>query len=58
MEIVEKDVVENEGMNIEKIVERRLKDNINLFNSEEINIIKNNKNLMEKIYLLGILDYK
>ena len=53
-----KDVVENEGMDFEKIVERRLEDNINLFNREEIDIIKDNKNLVEKIYFLGILDCK
>lgn len=59
MKFVEKkDVVENERMSFEKITETRLEDNIRLFNNEEINIIKNNKSLVEKIYLLGMLDCK
>lgn len=54
MEIVEK----NKRKNLEKVIIERIEENIKLFNKEEINIIKNNKKLAEKIYLLGMLDNK
>lgn len=57
MKIVEENnEVENEVMKFERMIEERLEENINLFNGEEITIIKNNSDLVEKIYLLGILD--
>lgn len=58
MKIVEENVAENKIINYERIIEERLKDNIKLFNKKEIDIIKSNKDLVEKIYLLGILDCK
>lgn len=57
MKVVEENnEVENEVMKFERMIEERLEENINLFNGEEITIIKNNSDLVEKIYLLGILD--
>lgn len=53
-----KDVVEKEVINFDEIICERVEENINLFNKEEIDIIINNKNLAEKLYLLGTLDYK
>ena len=53
---MENNEVENELMKFERMIEERLEENINLFNGEEITIIKNNSDLVEKIYLLGILD--
>lgn len=58
MEIVEKNVVENEVINFDEIISKRVEENINLFNKEEIDVIINNKNLVSKLYLLGTLDYK
>ena len=49
-------VVENEVINFERILRERLDENIKLFNKEEINIIKSNKKIVAKIYLLGMLD--
>lgn len=54
MKIVE----ENKRKNLEKVIIERIGENIKLFNKEEINIIKNNKKLAEKIYLLALLDTK
>ena len=58
MKDVEKKLTKNIFTEKEKniIIKKRLEDNLKLFNDEEINVIKNNKNLVEKIYLLGILD--
>ncbi len=56
MEIVEKNVVENEVINFDEIISKRVEENINLFNKEEIDIIINNKNLVSKLYLLGFID--
>ena len=53
-----KDVVEKEVINFDEIICERVEENINLFNKEEIDIIINNKNLVEKLYLLGTLDCK
>ena len=49
-------VVENEVINFDEIISKRVEKNINVFNKEEIDIIINNKNLVEKLYLLGTLD--
>lgn len=51
-----KDVVENEVINFGEIISKRVEENINLFNKEEIDIIINNKNLVSKLYLLGFID--
>lgn len=53
-----KDVVEKEVINFDEIICERVEENINLFNKEEIDIIINNKNLAEKLYLIGTLDCK
>lgn len=47
-----KDVVEGEVMNLEK----RISENIKIFSKEELEMLKNNKNILLKIYLLGMLD--
>lgn len=54
--VEEKNVIKNKAMNLEKIIKERVDENINLFNNGEIDLIKNNKRLVEKIYLLGMLD--
>lgn len=45
-----------EKNDVKKIIEKRLEKNKKLFSEKEIDIIKNNKNLVTKIYLIGILD--
>lgn len=49
------DVV-NEIIKIEKIVEERIEENQKLFNEEELKIIKNNVNIIKKVYLIGLLN--
>lgn len=51
-----KDVVENEVMKLDELLEGRIKENIKMFSREELEILKNNKNILLKIYLLGMLD--
>lgn len=51
-----KDVVENEVINFDEIINERVAENTKLFSKKEIDIITNNKSLVEKIYLLGTLD--
>ena len=53
---VMKDVVEGEVMNLEKVIEKRISKNIKIFSKEELEMLKNNKNILLKIYLLGMLD--
>lgn len=48
---------ENEEI-IEEILKERIKENEKLFNKKELKIVKENKNIIEKIYLIGILDGK
>lgn len=58
---VEKNFVENEVMNelnIDDFINERIKENKALFTKEELEIIKNNIKLTNKIYLFGILDGK
>ncbi len=45
-----KEVVLNE------FIKERIKENIKMFSREELEILKNNKNILLKIYLLGMLD--
>ena len=40
----------------EEIVRERIKENEELFSKEELQIIEKNSLLIEKIYLLGVLD--
>lgn len=47
-----KDVVLNE------FIKERIKENEVLFNKQECDIINNNRNLIKKIYILGVKDGK
>ena len=51
-----KDVVKNERMNVEKLIEERIKSNTKIFNKEDIGRIVQNIDLVSKIYVLGLLD--
>lgn len=51
-----KDVVKNERMNVEKLIEERIKSNTKIFNKEDIGHIVQNIDLVSKIYVLGLLD--
>ncbi len=41
---------------LKKFLEKRIEENKNLFLHEELEIIKQNPNLIKKIYILGIKD--
>ena len=41
---------------LKKFLEKRIEENKNLFSHEELEIIKQNPNLIKKIYILGIRD--
>lgn len=41
---------------VENIVLERVEKNKNIFTKEEMNVILNNVNLIEKVYFLGALD--
>lgn len=41
---------------LKKFLEKRIKENKNLFSHQELEIIKQNPNLIKKIYILGIKD--
>lgn len=41
---------------LKEIVKERVKENEKLFTKEELEFIKDNSNLIEKIYLLGLMD--
>lgn len=43
-------------MNIKEFVRKRINENKHLFEKEELKVIENNENLIEKIYLLGVMD--
>lgn len=43
-------------MNIQKVIEERIKENEKQFTSEELDQINKNKELIKKIYLLGSMD--
>ena len=45
-----------EKLNVEKIVKERIKENEEIFTGEELKVIKDNANIIEKVYLIGILD--
>lgn len=45
-----------ELMDIQEFVKERIKENENLFESEELETIKQNATLIKKIYLLGGMD--
>lgn len=41
---------------LKKFLEKRIKDNKKLFTDEELKIIKENFNIIKKIYILGMKD--
>lgn len=41
---------------LKKFLEKRIKDNKKLFTNKELEIIKENFNIVKKIYILGIKD--
>ena len=41
---------------LKKFLEKRIEENKNLFSHKELEIIKQNPNLIKKIYILGIRD--
>lgn len=43
-------------MDIKEFIERRIKENKHLFESEELKLIYQNATLIKKIYLLGGMD--
>ena len=47
---------EKNKLNLKTFVNERIVKNANLFSEKELSIIKNNITLIEKIYILGILD--
>lgn len=48
--------MENEEMNVERIVKERIKENENLFEEEELKIVNDNIKITKKIYLLGLIN--
>ncbi len=47
---------EKNKLNLKEFTIERIKTNTNLFTEEELTLVKNNIALIEKIYILGILD--
>ena len=43
-------------LNLKEFTNKRIMENVNLFSKEELTILRNNKTLIEKIYILGLLD--
>ena len=41
---------------LKKFLEKRIKENKDLFSHQELEIVKQNPNLIKKIYILGIKD--
>lgn len=57
MKVVEEnDIIKKERINIERLIEERIKSNTKLFNKEDIGRIVQNIDLVSKIYVLGLLD--
>lgn len=50
--------MENLTMKIEKIFEERVEENRKLFTERDISTINNNKDIIKKIYLLGLIKGK
>lgn len=46
----------NENLDLKEFIYGRIEKNASLFSDSEMTIINNNRSLMEKIYLIGILD--
>lgn len=51
-----KDVILDEKTDLEKFLEKRVENNKKIFTENELQIIKDNMELINKVYLLGILD--
>ncbi len=57
MKVVEENnIIKKERINIERLIEERIKSNTKLFNKEDIGPIVQNIDLVSKIYVLGLLD--
>ncbi len=57
MKVVEENnIIKKERINIERLIEERIKSNTKLFNKEDIGRIVQNIDLVSKIYVLGLLD--
>ena len=57
MKVVEENnIIKKERINIERLIEERIKSNTKLFNKEDIGRIVQNIDLDSKIYVLGLLD--
>lgn len=52
-----KDVVLEEQNSIEKFILERIEENKELFTQKEMEIIKSNKIIIKKIYLLGAINF-
>lgn len=48
--------MENSFMKMDKIFEERINENRKLFNEKDMLIINNNKDIMKKIYILGLIN--
>ena len=48
----------NEKNIINEIVKDRIKENERLFTKQELKLIKDNDNIIKKIYLIGLIDGK
>ena len=57
MKVVEENnIIKKERINIERLIEERIKSNTKLFNKEDIGRIVQNIDLVSKINVLGLLD--
>ena len=57
MKVVEENnIIKKERINIERLIEERIKSSTKLFNKEDIGRIVQNIDLVSKIYVLGLLD--
>lgn len=55
--IMEDKILESKcKLNLRKLAHERIIKNANVFSEKELSIIKNNSILVEKLYILGILD--
>lgn len=46
----------NNNLNLKQFIDERIEKNTNLFSESEMKIINSNESLIEKVYLIGILD--
>lgn len=57
MIVEEKNIILNEGTDLERFIEERIKQNKELFTNKEISIINQNKEIVKKIYMLGAINF-